>query len=95
MLLLLLLPEEDKAVGRMVGKVEGVVEKVEGVVDVEVDGVVEGEAVGRMVGKVEGVVENVEVDGVVEGKAVVVFVVVLGCFSDSIDLRVCKEKQVP
>ena len=89
--MLLLLPEEDKAVGRMVGKVEGVVEKVEGVVDVEVDGVVEGEAVGRMVGKVEGVVENVEVDGVVEGKAVVV----LGCFSDSIDLRVCKEKQVP
>ena len=37
-------------------------------------------------------VENVEVDGVVEGEAVVV---VLGCFSDSIDLRVCKEKQVP
>ena len=73
LLLLLLLPEEtgygdEAVVGRMVvGKVEGVVGKVDVVVDVEVNGVVEGEAV----------------------------VVVLGCFSDSIDLRVCKEKQVP
>ena len=54
----------------MRGEVDGVVGKVEGVVDVDVD---------------------VEVNFVMEevGKAVV-----LGCFSDSIDLRVCKEKQV-
>ena len=60
---------EDAAVVDTVdgGKNEGVVGKVEGVVDVEVNGVMEGETV----------------------------VVVLGRLSDSIDRRVCNEKQVP
>ena len=77
MLLLLLLSivtgrEDEAVVGRMMrGEVDGVVGKVEGVVDVDVD---------------------VEVNGVVEEEAVVV---VFGRLSESIDLRVWNEKQVP